>query len=363
MSAPIRLTPHKLKKLAKDTQQSAEAIALRYVSDSEEGIRRQRQGNDFVYFWKGRKVTDEKTIQRIQSLVLPPAWEEVWICRHANGHLQATGKDARGRKQYKYHPLWSRLRNHTKFSQLHELGRRLPQIRERLDADLSRRGLSRGKVLAAVVSILLRTGIRMGSQEYEQLYGSFGLTTLKDRHARISGSQVRFVFKGKKGVQQDLSLKSKRLARIVQQCRDIPGQELFQYYDEEGQHAPIGSGDVNDYIKEISGGQFTAKDFRTWTGTVAALKALHELGCTPEKKEARQRVVQALDIVSEVLGNTRAVCKKYYVHPALLEWYECEKLQPFLDKINEIRKPVKGLYSEEEILLEILARAGAPAIT
>jgi len=359
----IRLSSRKLKKLAADTQKSAEAVDLRYVSDSEDGIRRQRQGNEFVYFLKEKPVTDEATLARIKSLVLPPAWEEVWICRHANGHLQATGKDARGRKQYKYHPLWSKLRNHTKFFHLHDFGKALPQIRERLDADLGRRALSREKVLAAVVSILLRTGIRMGNQEYEKLYGSFGITTLKDRHARIKGSEVRFTFKGKKGVQQDLNLRSRRLARIVQQCRDIPGKELFQYYDEAGAHVPIDSGAVNEYIKEISGGHFTAKDFRTWTGTVSALKALRELGCTPVQKEAKQRLVQALDVVSEVLGNTRTVCKKYYVHPLVLELYECEKLQQFLDKIDAAKPPVAGLYSEEEVLMEILAQAAPPILS
>lgn len=359
---PIRLTPRKLKQLAKDTQESAGAIDLLYVSDREEGIRRERKDGGFVYFKKNKRVSDKETLQRIQSLVLPPAWEDVWICRHANGHLQATGKDARGRKQYKYHPRWSTLRNYTKFSQLHELGKALPAIRERLEADLSQRKLSREKVLAAVVSILLRTGIRMGSEEYEKLYGSFGITTLKDRHARIAGSEVRFTFKGKKGVHQNLSLRSKRLARIVRQCRDIPGKDLFQYYDEEGNHVPIGSGDVNDYIRDISGGQFTAKDFRTWTGTVAALRALRELGCTPVKKEAKQRIIQALDQVSAVLGNTRAVCKKYYVHPALLDLYACEKLQRYLDEIHETKTPVKGLYSEEEVLLKILADNGASVI-
>lgn len=361
-ASAIRLTPRKLKQLAKDAEQSAAALSLRYVSDREAGIERRKQGDGFAYFWKGKKIKDETTLKRIHSLVLPPAWKEVWICREENGHLQATGKDARGRKQYKYHPLWSKLRNHTKFFQLSELGKALPQIRDRLDTDLSRRGLTREKVLAAVVSILLRTGIRMGNQEYEKLYGSFGITTLKDRHARIEGGKVRFTFKGKKGVRQDLSLKSKRLARIVQQCRDIPGKELFQYYDEAGNHVPIGSGDVNDYIRSISGGHFTAKDFRTWTGTVTALKALRELGCTPEQKEARHRVVQALDLVSEVLGNTRAVCKKYYVHPVLLDLYECEKLQQYLDKIDDNKSKVNGLYSEEEVLLEILQDAGAPTI-
>lgn len=360
---PIRLTNRKLKKLAKDTQQSAEAIDLLYVSDKEEGIRREKKDKGFVYRWKGKKVTDKAVLARIQSLVLPPAWEEVWICHQKNGHLQATGKDTLGRKQYKYHPLWSQLRNHTKFSQLQELGQALPKIRERLNHDLSKSKLNREKVLAAVVSILLRTGIRMGSQEYEKLYGSFGITTLKDKHAKINGSELRFTFKGKKGVRQDLSLKSRRLARIVQQCRDIPGQELFQYYDAAGERMAIDSGDVNEYIKEISGGAFTAKDFRTWTGTVAALKALHELGCTQEQKEAKHRIVQALDRVSEVLGNTRTVCKKYYVHPVLLHLYECEKLQQYLDKMEAGRTPVKGLYSEEEVLLKILEDNGASVIS
>jgi DNA topoisomerase-1 len=355
---PPKINRRKLKGLVGNNAKSAKAINLRYVSDSEPGIRRVRNGKDFSFQLDGKPLKDEKALARIKALVLPPAWEEVWICIHANGHLQATGLDVRGRKQYRYHPDWSALRSQTKFYHLYEFGKALPAIRACMGYDLARPGLPEEKVLAALVAIMQCTGIRIGNAEYEKLYGSFGLSTLKDKHVAIKGSEVKFCFRGKKGIEHALSLKSRRLARIVKQCRDIPGEELFQYKDAEGKHRPVDSGMVNSYIKQISGGHFTAKDFRTWTGTLTALQAFREIGCAfNSATEAKRNVNTALDVVSKHLGNTRTVCRKYYVHPAILDLYECSKLASFLKKLDA-EPPVKGdgLTKEEEVLMKILGQ-------
>lgn len=321
----VKLSRAKLQKLsAGDTAASAEAVDLEYVTDTQPGITRVRSGSGFSYKKNGKAVADESTLARIKSLVIPPAWEKVWIAPTEKGHLQATGLDARGRKQYRYHPKWTAVRGHAKFFHLYEFGQCLPSVRKKLDEDLSERSLTKRKVLAAAVSIMADTGIRVGNNEYEKLYGSFGLTTLKDGHAQITADSVRFQFKGKKGVYQDVSLSSKKLARIVKQCRDLPGKELFQYTDEGGGRCAITSGDVNAYIKEISGGHFTAKDFRTWAGSLHCLTSFQEIKLEDEASEAelKKQVNAALDAVSTHLGNTRAVCRKYYVHPAIIELFE-----------------------------------------
>ncbi|MCR6651057.1 MAG: hypothetical protein NVV73_05910 [Cellvibrionaceae bacterium] len=239
-------------------------------------------------FFDGKKVRDRATLERIRKLVIPPAWTNVWICSEANGHLQATGTDAKGRKQYKYHSHWNALRNHTKFYRLLHFGKCVPQIRARLEHDLAKRGLPAEKVLAAVVCLMDLTSIRIGNSAYEKLYGSFGLTTLKDRHVDIQGDRMQFIFRGKKGIAHKVSIKNKRLARIVKSCRDIPGQELFQYYDQEGKRKSIDSGMVNAYLKEISGEDFTAKDFRTWAGSVQALTALGSIGAATTQTEIKK---------------------------------------------------------------------------
>ncbi len=354
-----KLAKRNLKRLVQDPARSAEAVNLRYVADSEPGIRRIRKGKTFSYELNGSAVKDETQLARVRALVLPPAWEEVWICKETDGHLQATGIDTKGRKQYRYHPAWNALRSQTKFYHLYEFGKVLPAIRESLARDLTLPGLPERKVLSALVSIMQETGIRIGNSAYEKLYGSFGLSTLKDKHVRISGGEVKFSFVGKKGVAHKLSLKSKRLAKIVKQCRDIPGEELFQYNDADGKHYPVDSGMLNNYIKEISGGgHFTAKDFRTWTGTLAALQAFREIGCAfASDTEAKRNVNTALDTVSKQLGNTRTVCRKYYVHPAILNLYECNKLDAFLKELDA-QPEVKGdgLTKEEEVLMKILAK-------
>ena len=342
----------KLKGLLQNTEKSAEVIKLVYVSDKDPGIARSRRGKSFIYTKNGRKITKKSDLLRIRKLVLPHAWENVWICSLSNGHLQATGYDVKKRKQYKYHSLWSEFRNQTKFYQLLEFGKKLPTIREKLAKDLSRQGLPLEKVLAASVLIMQETNIRVGNGTYEKLYGSFGLTTLKDKHVKINGNSVKFCFKGKKGIYHEVDLKSAKLARIVKQCRDIPGKELFQYYNENGERRSIDSGMVNDYIKNIGCDNFTAKDFRTWTGSVYAVEAFKELGCCESETEKKKRTVQVLDIVARRLGNTRAVCKKYYIHPIIDELYSNGHLETFFQKK---KSSSTDQFSEAEfILMQIL---------
>lgn len=350
----FKVPKRKLKGLLQDTGKSAEVINLIYVSDKEPGIERVKRGRNFIYIKNGKKVTDKNEILRIRKLVIPPAWENVWICSLPDGHLQATGVDAKKRKQYKYHSLWSEFRNQTKFYQLLSFGKKLPLIREQLAKDLSKPGLPLEKVLAAIVMIMQETNIRVGNDIYEKLYGSFGLTTLKDKHVKINGNTVKFSFKGKKGIYHEVDLKSAKLAKIVKQCRDIPGKELFQYYDENGERKTIDSGMVNAYIKSICCENFTAKDFRTWTGSVQAIEVFRELGCCEDEAEAKKKIVQALDIVAKRLGNTRAVCKKYYVHPAIQEMYVNRQLEKFF----QIKEANSNQFSEAElILLKILDMA------
>ena len=348
----INIKKGKLKKLARDPVATAKAVQLVYVNPTEEGIRRLRTGKGFSYRFRDRPVKDKADLQRIRSLVLPPAWEDVWICTLENGHLQATGKDIKNRKQYRYHPSWNEFRNTTKFYRMLELGKVLPTIRKRVQKDLALPGLPKNKVLAVVISLMEKTGIRIGSEFYEKLYGSFGLTTLKDKHVDIKGGTLKFCFRGKKGVEHTISLQSKKLSKIVGHCRDIPGKELFQYIDEEGKRQTIESGMVNEYIKEIAEAEFTAKDFRTWCGSVAALNAIREAGPFEDEKDAKKKIIEVLDKVSEQLGNTRTVCKKYYVHPALLELYENGKLEKMLGKIDSSNG--NELAAEEKLFLNIL---------
>jgi DNA topoisomerase I len=354
----IKLPRKKVESILHDPAKSAQAVRLVYVNDAQPGIVRVKKGKSFRYLKNKKPVKDKEALQRIKKLVIPPAWENVWICQFENGHLQATGTDVKARKQYKYHPLWNTLRNHTKFYRLLEFGKILPTIRTQLEKDLARQGLPVEKIMATVVSLLERTNIRVGNNFYEKLYGSYGLSTLKDKHVKIEGATIRFSFKGKKGVHHDISLKSKRLANIVKQCRDIPGQELFQYYDENGQRHAIDSGMVNEYIKKIAGDEFTAKDFRTWAGTVQAILAFKELGLFKTKTEAKRKVVQALDKVAEQLGNTRTVSKKYYVHPVIVSLYESNSLQKYISKLNAIESDndvTTSLTPDEKVLLKILA--------
>lgn len=351
------LKPSKIIKIMKDPEASAKAVHLVYTSDAESsGITRKRKGKKFSYFKDGEKVKNKEEIKRINSLVIPPAWENVWICALDNGHLQATGFDLKRRKQYRYHPLWSALRNHTKFYRMLQFGYALPSIRLHVEKDLALRNFEKRKILALIVSLMQKTNIRIGNNAYEKLYGSFGLTTLKNKHVKVEGQKINFSFKGKKGVMHNVDLKSKRLARLVQKCKEIPGRELFQFYDDEGNHHSIDSGMVNDYIKEISGEDFTAKDFRTWSGTVNALIAFKEIGYAESNKEYKRKVKQALEIVAEHLGNTSTVCKKYYVHPLVINLYENKSIKKYLDELEIIEENDGKAYltHEEKLVLKIL---------
>jgi DNA topoisomerase-1 len=355
----INISKKQIKAILHDTEKTAKAIHLLYVNDCQPGIQRVKRGKNFIYFMDKKRVKDSTCLNRIKSLVIPPAWERVWICPKENGHLQATGFDVRGRKQYRYHPLWNSLRNQTKFYRLYEFGRSMPEVRKHLKKDLSLPGLSLEKVLATVVSLMEHTSIRIGNSAYEKLYGSFGLTTLKDKHVKIEGPQMKFVFKGKKGVAQNISIRNKRLAAIVKKCRDIPGQDLFQYIDENGDHKSIDSGMVNHYLKTISGGQdFTAKDFRTWSGSVHALEAFKEIEIAETIAQMKRNVVAVLDTVAGHLGNTRTVCKKYYVHPVLISLYENKKLHMYFEKFKSIKFEKEELTCEEQMLMMILEKEG-----
>lgn len=344
-----------LRALDKNNRETAKAAHLRYVSDCDEGIRRNKKGTSYHYTYKGERVRDAEHLERIRRLVIPPSWSNVWICHSPVGHIQATGIDLNGRKQYRYHAGWNALRNETKFHRLLEFGKSLPQLRKKIDKDLSGTELSENKVLATVVELMELTFIRIGNSGYEKLYGSYGLTTLKDKHVRISQEKISFTFKGKKGVEHDISVKDRRLARIVKSCRDIPGKELFQYYTPGGERRNIDSGMVNAYIKEGTGHEFSAKDFRTWAGSVKALESLHTLAAPENATEAKKNIAAVLDAVASKLGNTRTVCKKYYVHPVLLDHYEKGTLQTCLK--NAGKSKGDGLNPVEQSLMCVLEEA------
>lgn len=352
----IPLPEKKLSALLTDAPKAAAMIELVYVTGSEPGITRTRKNNRFYYYLNGRVIKNETELRRIKSLVIPPAWENVWICALHNGHLQATGTDIRQRKQYRYHPHWTTIRGLAKFYHLYEFAKRLPAIRRRVNRDLRLKGMPVQKVLAAVVKLMEYTGIRIGNNTYEKLYGSFGITTLKDKHVSFTKEKILFSFKGKKGVQHNISLKSKRLRKIVQQCRDIPGKELFQYYTEAGERKSIDSGMVNNYIREISGGDFTAKDFRTWAGTLHAFLVIKEMEAAANETACRKNLAVLYKKVSEELGNTPAVCKKYYIHPAIINLYEKNQQEKYLTEKSATRSTT-GLNADESSLMYILKNA------
>jgi DNA topoisomerase-1 len=340
-----------------DPVDSAAEAGLRYVSDEVPGIRRQAHGKGFVYLdAKGRRVRDSETHARIRSLVIPPAWTDVWICPADNGHLQATGRDARGRKQYRYHPRWREVRDDSKYGRVIAFARALPRIRRRVASDLKKRGLSREKVLATVTRLLETTLIRVGNDDYAKNNGSYGLTTMHDRHVRVKGKRIRFEFRGKSGVNHEIDFEDQRLARIVQQSQDLPGQELFQYLDDDGEVRDIGSDDVNNYLREISGADFTAKDFRTWAGTKLAAQALQEFEDFDSHAAAKRNITRAIESVAERLGNTTAVCRKCYVHPEVINAYMDRSLMTMLKQRaeREVRERLRYWTAEETVVLTLL---------
>ena len=301
---------------------TARAAGLRYVTDSAPGIKRRRSGRGFRYVGPdGKTIRDDAVLERIRSIVIPPAWTAVWICPREDGHIQATGRDARGRKQYRYHARYRTYRDETKFGRMGDFSDVLPDIRLQVERDLSLEGLPRAKVLATVVRLLEKTLIRVGSDVYARENRSYGLTTLRRRHVEVSGSRLRFSFQGKSGVSHSVGITDRRLAAIVQHCQTLPGQELFQYLDDRGKRQRVDSGDINEYLRGITGHEFTAKDFRTWAGTIYAAKALSEMPPPESERERNANIVRAIDEVARRLGNTRAVCRHYYVHPRVIEAY------------------------------------------
>jgi DNA topoisomerase-1 len=342
---------------ALDSPTSARAAGLRYVCDqTAAGLRRLGTPRRFRYVdTSGRRVTDKQVLQRIYSLAIPPAWTGVWICPDPDGHLQATGRDARGRKQYRYHPRWRVVRDDVKYGRLVSFAAALPKVRARTQADLAKSGLPREKVLATVVQLLERTLIRVGNEEYARQNGSVGLTTMRDAHAKVNGATVRFEFRGKSGIRHAVDLNDRRLAAIVKACRDLPGYELFQYVDDDGMRQAIDSSDVNAYLREICGDDFTAKDFRTWSGTVLAARALAGVAGFVSQREAKRKVVKAIDSVARSLGNTKTVCRKSYVHPAVIDAY-MEGATIHVGKPRALRAVVSaGLSPEERAVVALVS--------
>lgn len=352
----LQLSHKEFLKIDKDYIKAAKKADLLYVTDKEEGIKRIKKGKAFTYIYNNNSLKDKKELERIKKLAIPPAWTNVWICANDNGHIQATGFDLRNRKQYRYHHLWQLLRNETKFHRLYEFGKLLPSIRLKLEEDEAKKELCEEKVIATVISLMERTYIRIGNNDYEKLYGSYGLTTLKDKHVTIKGDKVLFSFKGKKGVYHNITLRNRKLAKTIQACRDIAGKELFQYFDENGVRKSIDSGAVNRYIKDAAGADFSAKDFRTWAGTLNIIRAFRSMETAACTADCKKNIVTALDEVSKKLGNTRTVCKKYYVHPGIIKLYEEQNLTKYLNELDHIEKEdnLTGLTSEEKVLMKIL---------
>jgi len=345
--------------LADEHVEAAEAAGLRYVTDTAPGIRRRRRGRGFAYTnAEGLPLHDPQELERIRKLVIPPRWTDVWICPLPTGHLQVTARDARGRKQYRYHARYRAIRDDTKFGRMVEFSEVLPCIRQRVERDIATPHLSREKVLATVVWLLEKTLIRVGSDEYARDNGSFGLTTLRRRHVAVQGAKLRFEFRGKSGVPHSVAVTDRRIARIVQHCQELPGQELFQYLDDDARRQSVDAGDINQYLREIAGRQVTAKDFRTWAGTMLAAAALRDIGPFASEKEANANIVRAIDHVAKRLGNTRAVCRKYYVHPALIDAYLDGFVLPAAppdddDQARDTSRP-PGLRRDEIAVVELL---------
>jgi DNA topoisomerase-1 len=351
--------------LPTDPVEAAKVAGLRYVTDQGPGIRRKRAGRGWSYVGDdGQRITDPAVLKRIKALGIPPAYTDVWICPNPRGHLQATGRDAKGRKQYRYHARWRAVRDETKYGRLIAFGQALPRIRARIAVDLMLPGLPREKVLATVVQLLETTLIRIGNEEYARVNESYGLTTMRDEHVDVAGSTVHFIFRGKSGKEHRIDVRDRQLARIVKRSQDLPGQDLFQYVDEHGDPHTIASDDVNAYVREISGQDFTAKDFRTWAGTVLAARALQAFEAFDSETQAKQNVVRAIEEVAARLGNTRAVCRACYVHPAVIDAYlDGTFLQTMQQRIDaELKEDLADLKPEEATVLAFLrARLAAEA--
>jgi DNA topoisomerase-1 len=342
MSSP-RLAEHR---------RSAKSAGLRYVTDGVSGIRRKRVGGGWAYYSPdGALITDSSVRKRLNALAIPPAWTHVWICPDPDGHLQATARDARGRKQYRYHPQYREVRDRSKFRRMLDFSEVLPRLRERIERDLRAEALSRRQLLATVVALLDRTLIRVGNDEYARENRSYGLTTLRRRHVTVDGTMLRFSFRGKSGVEHTIAVADPRLAKIVQRCRELPGEELFRYVDAKGRRQLVSSEDINAYLRQITGRDITAKDFRTWGGTMLAAVELRRMGEPASRREADRNIVAAIDAVAARLGNTRAVCRKYYVHPALLHAYLMGETVPEAPALPRGRRERGAALRRDEVLV------------
>lgn len=338
---------------------TAEEAGLVYVSDTQPGIRRLRAGGGFRYLGPGGPIRDSGTLARIKKLAIPPAWTDVWISPTESGHIQASGRDARGRKQYRYHERWREVRDRTKYERMVAFGRALPRIRRRVERDLSLPGLPREKVLATVVSLLEATRIRVGNREYADENKSYGLTTFRNKHAEVNGSSIRFEFLGKSGKKHSVTLRDRRLAKVVRRCQEIKGQELFQYLDDAGERRQVGSADVNEYLRDVSGEEFSAKDFRTWAGTVLAAQALRDRAPFESEAEAKRELADAIEAVAKSLGNTAAICRRCYIHPEVIGCFLEGGLADLLQGEGAVHRRVRGLKPDEQALLALLEARSA----
>lgn len=328
---------------------------LIYVSEQDLSIERKKAGRGFSYLENGEKVQDPEILKRINSLVIPPAWKNVKISGSGKGHLQALGRDQKNRKQYIYHPLWSNLRNQTKFFKMSTFGRKLPKIRKRVEADLDLREMNQRKVMALVIRLMEETHIRIGNAYYAKENKTYGLSTLRSRHVKISKNNMKFEFVGKKGKEHSVTIKNKKLIKLVNQCEEIPGWQLFKFFDESGQKQTLDSGMINQYIQEISGQNFSAKDFRTWSASKIFFETLYELGYAQEEKENKKNILAAYDAAAIGLGNTRTVCKQYYVHPAIIENYETGNIQSFFERVKPTgEKNYSALSGSEKVMLKMI---------
>ncbi len=346
--------PKFLRQLIKAPEKVIDKLDLIYVNDDKLTIYRQKKGENFVYTLNGEVLSTQKDIERIKNLVIPPAWDNVRIAALDNGHLQAIGRDLKNRKQYRYHPLWKTIRNQTKFYKMYDFGKHLPKIRKKVDADLEQNELSKSKVLALIIRLMEETHIRIGNEQYAKRNKTYGLSTMRTRHVNIEKDNLKFEFVGKKGKKHSVTLRNKKLIKLVNRCEEIPGWELFQYYDNQGIKHSVESSMVNEYLHQIAGELFTAKDFRTWGATVISFEKLKELGVTENKKEIHKNILKAYDAAANGLGNTRNVCRKYYVHPAIIANYEDGSIQRYFDEIEKNQKVMEYFSDTEQVLLKLL---------
>ncbi|MFV8224288.1 DNA topoisomerase IB [Christiangramia aquimixticola] len=359
----MTLSPDDVETIIAEPQEAVKLANLRYVSENHLSIQRKKIGRGFAYYQKGEKITDADTLKRIKSLVIPPAWKDVWITHLKNGHLQAVGRDEKSRKQYIYHPTWSNIRNQTKFFKMTSFGKILPKIRKQVDSDLNLEGMPKRKVLALIIRLMEETHIRIGNSYYAKNNKTYGLSTFRTKHVKTIEDGLKFEFVGKKGKEHSITVEDQGLVELINQCEEIPGWELFKFYNENGEKQTIDSGMINEYIHEISGSMYSAKDFRTWSATKIFFETLHEIGYTEDDKQRKKNILDAYDAAAEGLGNTRSVCRSYYVHPKIIETYDSGEIKPYFKKIkkdaepdyvrlSETEKAIHKLISDYEIKIE-----------